>query len=416
MSENEIQVPDLQGPAPVPFIPREPVPEVITSDIALRSYADKLREASGPFALDAERASGFKYSQRAYLIQLRRTGAGTALIDPIPVPDLSVIQEATDGVEWILHAASQDLACLAEVGLRPKRLFDTELAGRLLGRERVSLGHLVASELGEHLEKGHGAADWSLRPLTSAQLLYAALDVELLVELRDVMCAELDREGKLAWAFEEFDALLTFTPRDRGGDPWRRTSGIHKIRKPRALAVVRALWLARDEVAQHEDIAPGRILPDAAIAAAATILPATSAALGEIREFSGRGQTRRRATWWSAISSALALPESQLPAGALPASGPPAPRAWAERDPQAFARLEAARAGLKEISERVSVPVENLISPELVRRVCWTPPVATLGLAEVLRAGGARPWQLELTGPALEFALSARPRTVVTGE
>lgn len=164
MSENEIQVPDLQGPAPVPFIPREPVPEVITSDIALRSYADKLREASGPFALDAERASGFKYSQRAYLIQLRRTGAGTALIDPIPVPDLSVIQEATDGVEWILHAASQDLACLAEVGLRPKRLFDTELAGRLLGRERVSLGHLVASELGEHLEKGHGAADWSLRP------------------------------------------------------------------------------------------------------------------------------------------------------------------------------------------------------------------------------------------------------------
>ena len=143
----------------IPFIPREPVPDVITNVTSLRAYAERLREGHGPLALDAERASGFKYSQRAYLVQLRRAGAGTALIDPISVPDLSVIQAATEGVEWILHAATQDLACLAEVGLRPSRLFDTELAGRLLGRERVSLGPLVASELGEHLEKGHGAAD-----------------------------------------------------------------------------------------------------------------------------------------------------------------------------------------------------------------------------------------------------------------
>ena len=400
----------------IPFIPREPVPDVITNVTSLRAYAERLREGHGPLALDAERASGFKYSQRAYLVQLRRAGAGTALIDPISVPDLSVIQAATEGVEWILHAATQDLACLAEVGLRPSRLFDTELAGRLLGRERVSLGPLVASELGEHLEKGHGAADWSIRPLSSAQLLYAALDVELLAELRDVMYAELERDGKLTWALEEFEALLTFTPRDRGDDPWRRTSGIHKIRKPRALAVVRALWVARDTVAQREDIAPGRILPDAAIAAAATILPTTADALGEIKEFNGRGQTRRRATWWAAINSALALSEAELPMASLPTAGPPAPRAWAERDPEAFARLEAARAGLKKISERVRVPVENLLSPELVRRVCWSPPTASVMLAEVLRAGGARPWQIELTGSILQSALGAKVTPQVTGE
>lgn len=400
----------------IPFIPREPVPDVITNVTSLRAYAERLREGHGPLALDAERASGFKYSQRAYLVQLRRAGAGTALIDPISVPDLSVIQAATEGVEWILHAATQDLACLAEVGLRPSRLFDTELAGRLLGRERVSLGPLVASELGEHLEKGHGAADWSIRPLSSAQLLYAALDVELLAELRDVMYVELERDGKIIWALEEFEALLTFTPRDRGDDPWRRTSGIHKIRKPRALAVVRALWVARDTVAQREDIAPGRILPDAAIAAAATILPTTADALGEIKEFNGRGQTRRRATWWAAINSALALSEAELPMASLPTAGPPAPRAWAERDPEAFARLEAARAGLKKISERVQVPVENLLSPELVRRVCWSPPTASVMLAEVLRAGGARPWQIELTGSILQSALGAKVTPQVTGE
>ncbi|MDA3022201.1 MAG: HRDC domain-containing protein [Actinomycetota bacterium] len=414
MPEREALAPAPADLTPVPYTPREPVPDVITSAAALWDYAEQLRSASGPLALDAERASGFKYSQRAYLVQLRRSGAGTALIDPIWLPDLSIIQEATDGVEWILHAATQDLACLAEVGLHPARLFDTELAGRLLGRERVSLGPLVASELGEHLEKGHGAADWSLRPLTSGQLLYAVLDVELLVELRDVMYAELERAGKLTWALQEFEALLTFTPRDRGDDPWRRTSGIHKIRKPRALAVVRALWLARDGVAQREDIAPGRILSDAAIAAAATLLPATPDALGAIKEFSGRGQTRRRATWWTAISTALALPEAELPAGSLPASGPPAPRAWAERDPLAFARLETARAQLKEISERVLVPVENLISPQLVRRICWTPPTAPHHLTDQLSAGGARPWQIELTGPALEYAMSATVKTNVT--
>ncbi len=405
-----------QEAAPSPFAPREPVPDVITTAAALGEYAERLRVATGPLALDAERASGFKYSQRAYLVQLRRVGAGTALIDPISVPDLSVIQEATKGVEWILHAATQDLPCLAEIGLRPSRLFDTELAGRLLGRERVSLGHLVSSELGAHLEKGHGAADWSLRPLTPAQLLYAALDVELLVELRDVMYAELERAGKLTWALQEFAALLSYTPRDRGDDPWRRTSGIHKIRRPRALAVVRALWLARDGAAQREDIAPGRILPDAAIAAAATLLPETPQALGAIKEFNGRGQTRRRASWWAAISTALALPESELPAASLPAGGPPAPRAWAERDPLAFARLESARAHLLELSEQVLVPVENLISPELVRRVCWTPPIPPHELPEALRAGGARPWQIELVGPGLMASMSAQVKKPVTSE
>ncbi len=212
-------------------------------------------------------------SQRAYLVQLRRAGAGSALIDPIAVPDLAAVQEATAGVEWILHAANQDLPCLAEVGLRPHSLFDTELAGRLLGRERVSLGALVLSELGQVLEKGHGSTDWSVRPLSAAQLRYAVLDVELLVELRDVMAAELEATGKAGYAREEFDALLSFTARERGEDEWRRTSGIHRIRRPRQLAVVRSLWLVRDDIARQRDIAVGRVLPDAAIVAAAQADP-----------------------------------------------------------------------------------------------------------------------------------------------
>ena len=414
LSEDESPELDSTEPEPLdqpPLEPRDGVPDVITTIAGLEEYAGRLAAGTGPLALDAERASGYKYSQRAYLVQLRREGAGTALIDPIYLPDLSVIQAATEGVEWILHAATQDLACLAEIGLRPSVLFDTELAGRLLGREKVGLAALVAAELGEVLEKGHGSADWSLRPLTSNQLRYAALDVELLVELRDRMHAELEAAGKLAWAHEEFASLVHFTPRPRGDDAWRRTSGIHRLRKSRNLAVVRALWIARDDAARRSDIAQGRILPDAAIVAAAAALPTSREALGALREFSGRGQQRRLAGWWAAVSQAMAMPEDELPDASPPPVGPPPPRNWPERNPEGFARLEAAKDAIGAILARIDMPAENLLTPDLLRRLCWEPPVpaSQAGVEEFLRAGGAREWQVALTAEVLTDALSVAP-------
>lgn len=401
-----------------PFEPRDGVPEVIVDQHRLGQFADLLAQGTGPLALDAERASGYRYSQRAYLIQIRREGAGTALIDPIEVPDLTVVNEATQGVEWILHAATQDLSCLAEVGLRPTSLFDTELAGRLLGRDRVSLAALVMSELGQTLEKGHGATDWSLRPLSAAQLRYAALDVELLVELRDVMYAELVAAGKWEYARQEFESLLSFAPRDRGDDAWRRISGIHRVRKPRDLAVARSLWLTRDEIARTRDIAVGRILPDAAIVAAVQGQPATLDALGALKEFSGRGARRYLARWWTAIATARELPADQLPLAASPPSGPPQPRTWADRDPLAYARLESARTAVSALAEQVGMPVENLLTPDLLRRVCWEPPTPADAehVASMLTALGARGWQCDLCAEPIAAALAKAAAAQVTGE
>ncbi len=384
---------------------------MIIDPAGLAEYAGRLAAGSGPLALDAERASGYRYSQRAYLVQLRREGAGSALIDPIELPDLAVIQEATEDVEWILHAATQDLACLAEVGLHPSRLFDTELAGRLLGRERVSLAALVDSELGEMLEKGHGATDWSVRPLSKAQLRYAVLDVELLVELRDAMAAALKQAGKEEIARQEFEALLSFSPRDRGEDEWRRTSGIHRVRKPRALAIVRSLWTTRDEIARDRDIAVGRILPDASIVAAAQANLTSMADLADLKDFHGRGAQRYLRRWWGAIAEAQDLPVAELPAGAPPPSGPPPPRSWADRDPEAFARLSSARARLAKLSKAQGMPVENLLSPDTVRRLCWTPPdpADAAAVSAYLAEHGARAWQVELTTGLLVTALAARP-------
>ncbi len=407
MSETvDIQVEIPEVPEPAPAEPRDGVPEVITTPAALQQYADALAAGHGPLAVDAERASGYRYSQRAYLIQLRREGAGSALIDPIAVPDLAPIAAATIGVEWILHAATQDLPCLAEVGLVPSSLFDTELAGRLLGRERVNLGALVRSELGHVLEKGHGAADWSVRPLPANQLRYAVLDVEFLVELRDSLQSALIEDGKWEWAQEEFTSLLGFRPRERGEDAWRKTSGIHGVRKARNLAVVRELWRERDLVATRSDIATGRILPDTAIVAAAIALPKNVDELSALPPFSGRGQQRRRTTWWSAIERAYAVPDADLPATTVTPTGPPPPRAWADRNPAAFARLEAAKAIVSEISEARGLPTENIVNPELLRRLCWEPPadITTESIDQALISAGARAWQSALLTQSLTAA------------
>ncbi len=379
--------------------PRDGVPAVITTDAGIRDFASRIREGSGPIAIDAERASGYRYSQRAYLVQIRRRGSGTALIDPIPIVDFDPLIAAMADEEWILHAATQDLHCLAELGLVPTRLFDTELAGRLLGRERVGLAALVESELGEFLEKGHGAADWSKRPIDSAMLRYAALDVEHLLELRDVLSEALEEAGKSQIASQEFERLLSFQPRPIGPDPWRRTSGLHRARKPRQLAVVREMWLTRDEIARSTDTAPGRILPDSAILVAASGEASSPTELLALEGFHGRGAAKYADRWWGAITRARSLSGDALPAPSPPSSGPPAPRTWEDRNPEAHVRLTRAKEVLAQVSESVSIPVENLLTPELVRQVCWDGPS---DLAGALGAGGARPWQIALVAPLLE--------------
>ena len=407
---------DSAEPEPTPLpCPADGVPQVSVTASQIGNAADLLAHGQGPFAVDAERASGFRYSNRAYLIQIRRAGAGTVLIDPVgagedPAALLRPVAEVLDTDEWILHAADQDLACLAEVGMWPPALYDTELAGRLAGFDRVNLAAMVQRLLGLGLAKGHGAADWSKRPLPAEWLNYAALDVEVLIELRQAVSEVLSAQGKSEWAAQEFHHLrvtdfATTTRRDR----WRRTSGIHKVRDQRGLAAVRELWTVRDRIAARRDIAPGRVLPDAAIIAAAVADPGSVEELLALPVFGGPKQRRSAATWLAALDTARDNPEP--PDSTEPASGPPPPSRWARRKPEAAARLDAARAALSAVSEGVHVPTENLLSPDLVRRLCWDwkPAKASSDLAtmidEFLSGGGARPWQRALTVPVLVEAL-----------
>jgi len=393
----------------VPLLePREGLPPLVTTSEALAEAIGRLGSGTGPVAVDAERASGFRYGHRAFLVQFRRAGSGTVLIDPVTCPDLAGVDSVLADAEAVLHAAGQDLPCLSDLGYRPRRLFDTELAGRLLGYPRVGLGTLVSEVLGLTLEKSHSAADWSTRPLPLEWLRYAALDVEVLVELRDALAAQLLEQGKLSWAEQEFATVLAAKPAPPRPDPWRRTSGIHRVRSRRGLGIVRELWLERDRIARHRDISPTRILPDLAIVDAARAAPGTMEELGKLTGFTGRGARRYGPEWLRAIRRAKSMTEDELPeSSAPPSEGPPPAHRWAERDPIAAKRLTAVRGAVAALADAGHLPAENLLAPDAVRRLAWQPPepLEPEPIADELRRYGARPWQIEITATPIAMAL-----------
>lgn len=386
--------------------PRDGIPEVINTQVALRRAVRELSAGTGDLAVDTERASGFRYGQRAFLLQIRREGAGTWLIDPEVLDDLGELRDFVNQQPWILHAATQDLPCLHELGMSPTSLFDTELAGRLAGFPRVSLGTMVAELLGLQLAKEHSAVDWSTRPLPESWLNYAALDVEVLEELRQEITKVLEEQGKMEFALQEFEYERNLPDPQPAKEPWRKLSGIHKLKGRRNLAIARELWLSREALARSQDTAPGRLLPDRAIMAAIEQKASSVPALLQIPGFHTRHAKRDAPRWMDAIQrgrNTRDLPELR---SAKP--GLPHPRSWAEKNPAAALRLDAAKVVLGELNEQWNIPAENLLTPKYLRELCWNPPalISVETVAQKLESLGARPWQRELLSPGFAQAFA----------
>ncbi|MDO5619352.1 MAG: HRDC domain-containing protein [Kocuria sp.] len=381
--------------------PHEGIPRVLNSVSQVERAARELEAGHGPVAVDTERASGFRYGQRAFLVQLRREGAGTILIDPEAVGSLGIINEALSGVEWVLHAATQDLPCLRDLDMWPDKLFDTELGGRLAGLHRVGLAAETEELLGFTLSKEHSAVDWSKRPLPESWLTYAALDVEVLVQLRWAVEDLLREQNKLDWALEEFEAIRSADQPVPRKDPWRRTSGITKVRNRRQLTALRNLWSAREDLARHRDISPGRLLPDSALVAAAITMPRTVPQLLKTPGFHGRAASREAPRWLTALQAARH--EEDLVPFTIASDALPPVKAWDTKRPPAAARLKVFKPAIADLAATHSMPTENLLVPEHLRRFAWEPPTETSeeAVGAALAELGARPWQIRLTAPVL---------------
>lgn len=381
---------------------------LITGDRALEAAAETLSTGHGPAGVDAERASGYRYRADAYLVQVYRRGAGTFLFDPTEISSFAPLAEALSDEEWILHAASQDIACLAEIGLMPPHIFDTELAARLLGFERVGLGALVETLLDIRLQKAHSAADWSTRPLPEDWLEYAALDVALLPDLRDAVAQELETQKKVDIAQQEFEATRSRAPKPQNEEPWRRISGGHRVRSQRELAIVRELWTARDVLAKRRDIAPGRLIPDSSIVAAAAAAPRSKSNLAGLSSFKGRASRTELDRWWTAVLRGKTTDDLPGPKPRDP-DAIPHHRSWPQRHPEAAERLVSARKLLEAEAETLRMPLENLLTPEYLRRIAWRPPadLSPESISARLAELGARPWQRERTAPIIARAFVA---------
>ncbi|MCA1306374.1 HRDC domain-containing protein [Microbacterium esteraromaticum] len=388
---------------------------VISDRAEFEKASRALAEGDGPVAVDVERASGFRYSQRAYLIQVFRRDAGVFLFDPPAIGDFSALQRAIGAEEWVFHAASQDLPSLRELDLEPPRIFDTELASRLLGSDGFGLAAVVEHTLGISLAKAHSAADWSTRPLPAPWLEYAALDVVHLIDVRDALVDELAASQKTEYAAQEFDATLHRPPKPPREEPWRRLSGLHKVRGARQLAVARELWTAREDYAREIDAAPGRLVPDRALLAAVLASPTSKQALAGLKEFNGRASRTQLDRWWDAIARGRAT--EQLPRERVPSDSLPPRRAWVDRNPEADLRLKAARPVVEAIAEELHMPTENLLTPEHLRRVAWHPPALTAdAIGTALSELGARPWQVAHTAQKIADAFVEGPQSTTDAD
>jgi ribonuclease D len=354
--------------------------------------------------LDAERASGFRYSQRAYLLQVA-TELNIWLIDPIALDESvsgwpRLLGDALSQTVWILHAATQDLPNLAELDIYPTALYDTEVAARLIGLERFGLAAICLELLDLELAKEHSAADWSLRPLSDDMLNYAALDVDVLFDLRLALDQRLAELGRSEWARQEFENLVGFKPRQKLGEPWQHISGYNRLKKVEQQRTAAALWLARDEIASGLDSAPGRLIPDRSIIAAAEAMPKTKRELADLKEFQGRASRSKIDVWWTAItnSAGIEIPPTR------DENGIPNHRSWERRWPEAHERLTQLRPVVVELAGEIGISQENLLSPEVLRRLCWAP--TTEPVSAQLRDNGAREWQIELVAERITAALA----------
>ncbi|MBM7825490.1 ribonuclease D [Arcanobacterium pluranimalium] len=385
--------------------PRGGTPEITHNSIddALRS----LSQGRGAFAIDTERAMGIRYSNRAYLVQIKRENTPIFLIDPIGVEDQLIKLTELLNDEWILHAADQDLPCLAELNLRPAKVFDTEIAGLLLGFERVSLQAMVAELLNVALAKEHSSADWSQRPLSAEMRAYAALDVDVLHELKDHLIPLLENSGRLEWHEQECEAVRTRPPAAPKQQPWRKAARQAGIRDRRALAMVEQLWNTRDELGRHRDVSPSKVLPSKILAELASRKPRSRADVLNSTLLRSRIRSKDAVHWWEAIDRAWHLKDSQLPERHFQENKDPFPpvKRWENLDPQAAQRWNRLRSAILTHADELGIRQDMLLKPAIQKFVAWQGWASASELHDLLAAQGARPWQIAQAAPVIFTAV-----------
>lgn len=380
--------------------PRDGVPTLSDTPAAVHAVAESLRAGDGPVAVDTERASGFRFDDRAFLLQLRRTGAGTHLVDPAAVPEVGdILAPVMNSTAWILHAAHSDLPALTTLGWRTPQLHDTQIAGRLLGYGQIGLARMLEEFLDVTVAKDKGREDWSARPVPEAMLTYAALDVELLIDLLETATPRLESLGRADWYRQECDHVHDQWSRPVSQPDWTRLRGLGHVRDPRGLEVVRRLVDARTDIARARDIPPEHVLRASAILEVAQEPGRASRQLS--RNLAGVSRLARSARgsagsgihrdlkdrFTGAVGQAMDTTRAELPERPRTVAGHPDHRTWSRDHPVADRLATGFREGVDRLASTTGIKAEDLLTVRSIRSVAWTVSLSVDGLSADIIAG-----------------------------
>lgn len=339
----------MRKPKPAPF----PAPELITTTAALAAVCERLR-GERFVTVDTEFMRERTYWPELCIVQLGGT-ADTAVVDALaPGLDLAPLGAllADRHVTKVMHAARQDVEIfLLKFDAVPAPLFDTQVAAMVAGfGDQASYAELVANLAGGQIDKAHRFSDWAARPLSPAQIAYAAADVTHLRRVYERLETRLQKEGRLDWVGEEMAALAD--PATYRADPetmWERLRSRSSNR--RFLGMLRAVAAWREREAQRINIPRQRLVKDEALLEIAATVPDDAGALARTRGITrGFAEGRSGASLLAAIAAARALPDEALPQ-------PPAHREHARPSPALVALLKVLLAAKCE---------EHDVAPKLV--------------------------------------------------
>jgi ribonuclease D len=356
--------------------------------------------AAPELALDTEGDSLHHYPERLALIQVGLPDGSVWLIDPLVLTDLTPLAPlfADPARTLVLHAGDNDLVHLKRrYGLAFATVFDSAIAGRFLGGRALGLDVLLDSYLGVTLPPSRQKDDWSERPLTLAQMTYAAADVQHLFALKARLLEALEQVGRRTWVEEECAALAAQPAPERPVDPapWLGVKGAREL-PPRGMAALRELWALREELARAADRPPFKILNEETLLKVAQAMPRDPAALGAISGITPRVIGRWGHAIGQAIERALALDDGELPV--LPRHQRPSMPAGMSR------RIEKLRRWRAGATEPVGLDAGVLLPNRLITLIAEAAPRT---LDDLARVEGVRRWRVETFGQALLAALAA---------